>query len=48
LVKPKFAIVSVGRYNTFGHPNEDVIERLLDCGAIVRRTDLEGEIKMRF
>ena len=42
------AVVSVGRYNTFGHPNAEVIARLVACGAGVRRTDLEGEVALRF
>jgi len=28
LVKPQIALIGVGRKNTFGHPNEDVLERL--------------------
>ena len=29
-VKPKIALIGVGENNKFGHPNEDVIERLKD------------------
>lgn len=29
-VKPKIALIGVGENNTFGHPNEGVIERLKD------------------
>ena len=28
LVKPKIALIGVGKNNNFGHPNEEVIERL--------------------
>lgn len=28
LVKPKIALIGVGEKNTFGHPNEGVLERL--------------------
>lgn len=28
LVKPKIALIGVGKKNNFGHPNEEVIERL--------------------
>jgi len=48
LVKPKIAVISVGRNNTFGHPNVDVIERLIANGTVVRRTDIEGEVEMKF
>lgn len=47
LVKPKIAVISVGRNNTFGHPSEDVVKRLEDRNIIVRRTDLEGEVVIK-
>ena len=28
IVKPKFAIIGVGKNNLFGHPNQEVIKRL--------------------
>ena len=43
-VKPKIALIGVGKDNSFGHPNEEIIERLKDCGTKVYRTDLMGEI----
>lgn len=30
LVKPKIALIGVGKNNKFGHPNDDVIKRLED------------------
>jgi competence protein ComEC len=38
------AIISVGRKNKYGHPNEEVIERLTSLGIPIRRTDEEGTI----
>ena len=29
-VKPNIALIGVGKNNTFGHPNEEVIQRLKD------------------
>ena len=29
-VQPKIALIGVGKDNTFGHPSEDVIERLIN------------------
>jgi len=29
-VKPKIALIGVGQNNKFGHPNEEVLERLID------------------
>ena len=47
LVKPKIALIGVGKNNTFGHPNEAVIKRLQDIGAKIYRTDQMGEIILR-
>lgn len=44
LVKPKVAVISVGRNNSFNHPSEEIIERLRSHGAEVLRTDEEGAI----
>lgn len=44
LVKPKIALIGVGENNTFGHPNEEVLERLKNIGARIYRTDEMGEI----
>ena len=46
LVNPKIALIGVGENNKFGHPNEDVIKRLKNCGIRVYRTDKMGEINI--
>ena len=45
-VNPKIALIGVGKNNTFGHPNKQVIERLKDNGVKVYRTDTDGEISI--
>jgi len=45
-VRPRFAVVSVGSYNGFGHPDGDVLRRLRVAGADVLRTDQRGTITM--
>ncbi|OWR29451.1 competence protein ComEC [Saccharibacillus sp. O23] len=45
-LKPKLSLISVGEHNTYGHPNEGVIDRLEQAGSIVLRTDLAGEIQL--
>lgn len=45
-VKPKIALIGVGENNKFGHPNEQVIERLIDFGVQIYRTDKSGEISI--
>jgi competence protein ComEC len=45
-VSPKIALVGVGKNNKFGHPNDDVIERLKSLNCKVYRTDECGEVKI--
>ena len=40
------AIISVG-YNTYGHPSQETLERLADCGYNVYRTDEDADIEIR-
>lgn len=44
LVQPKIALIGVGKNNLYGHPNDDVIERLKNINAKIYRTDNDGEI----
>ena len=41
-VKPHFAVVSVGFYNSFKHPRPDVMQRYADDHIRTYRTDLAG------
>ena len=43
-VNPTWAIVSCGRNNTYGHPNSDVLQRVLKRGIKITRTDQEGDV----
>jgi competence protein ComEC len=47
LVAPRWALVSVGYRNRFGHPHPEVLSRLRERGARVLRTDLHGLIHLR-
>jgi len=47
-INPKFAIISVGKKNTYGHPAPEVLERLLGVGAKALRTDELGTIEAVF
>lgn len=44
-VMPKYAIISVGEGNTYGHPTDETLSRLRDANVNVFRTDLQGDIK---
>lgn len=43
-VSPSAALISVGENNSYGHPHEDVIERLERHGADIFRTDKSGAV----
>lgn len=43
-VMPKYAVISVGSQNSYGHPTDNTLSRLRDVGATVFRTDLQGDI----
>jgi competence protein ComEC len=45
-VAPRWAIVTAGYRNRFGHPNAEVLERYARAGARVARTDLEGAVSV--
>ena len=41
---PHFAIVSVGKHNLYGHPRQDILQRLTESGAAAYRTDERGAV----
>jgi len=46
LVKPEFSIISVGK-NNYGHPSNEVIERLMQEDSTVYRTDSCGGVMLK-
>ncbi|MFA5750048.1 MAG: MBL fold metallo-hydrolase [Candidatus Shapirobacteria bacterium] len=44
LLKPKMAVISVGKNNRFGHPRGEVLERLNKRNIEIKRTDIDGEV----
>ena len=46
LTKPKYAIISAGENNRYGHPHEETLERLEEVGCKVLRTDERGFIEI--
>lgn len=46
-VTPRIALVSVGLANSYGHPASEVMQRLLDAGATVLRSDQLGSVVLR-
>lgn len=47
LVQPKIALIGVGKNNLYGHPNEEVLERLNNLKCKIFRTDLNAEISIK-
>lgn len=45
-VNPKYAIIEVGKNNTYKHPSDTVIERLEAKNIKIYRTDIDGTIKL--
>ena len=43
-VQPKYAVISCGEGNSYGHPHAEVLNRLRSMGAEVFRTDEQGSI----
>ena len=45
-ISPKYSIISVGKNNRYGHPNNNVFNNLE--GSKIYRTDLDGSIEIKF
>lgn len=47
ITEPDVAVISVGKNNSYGHPDALVLQRLIAHGCRIRRTDVEGTIILR-
>jgi competence protein ComEC len=45
-VHPRYAVISVGARNVYGHPRMEVLERLAESHVRTYRTDLDGAVTM--
>jgi len=45
-VNPEYAVISVGQDNKYGHPNQEILDRLNQFGIPIFRTDEKGTIKI--
>lgn len=45
-ISPETAVIQVGRWNRFGHPDPGVVTRLQNAGADVLRTDRDGRVSL--
>ena len=44
VVNPKIALISAGRDNRYGHPHEELLKRLENCGAEILITWESGAV----
>jgi competence protein ComEC len=43
-MRPRFAVISVGSHNSYGHPRGEVLKRLQNAKVSTFRTDLDGAV----
>jgi len=43
-IMPKYAVISCGKNNPYGHPHESALSKFRDAGTEVWRTDEKGDI----
>ena len=43
-INPKEIVISVGKFNKFGHPSEQILSRYKKINAKIYRTDVDGAI----
>ena len=43
-VMPRYAVISCGQGNSYGHPHDEVLSRLYDADVTLFRTDMQGDI----
>ena len=47
ITQPKVAVISVEKDNRYGHPNQEILDRLTAIGCQIYRTDRDGTIIIR-
>jgi competence protein ComEC len=43
-ISPRYAVISVGQGNDYGHPHKETLDKLTTAGIKVYRTDLDGTV----
>ena len=45
-IQPEIAVISCGKNNSYGHPEEEPLSRMRDADITVLRTDLQGDVRI--
>lgn len=48
VLKPELSLISVGEGNRYGHPTQEALDKLEDCGSRVYRSDKDGKVTCVF
>lgn len=48
VLQPLICLLSVGKENLYGHPDGDVVQELESSGALVLRSDVHGDVCLRY
>ncbi|MCM1263887.1 MAG: ComEC/Rec2 family competence protein [Butyrivibrio sp.] len=48
LLSPQITLISAGRNNRYGHPHEELLDRLENAGSRIFRTDLGGAVTVTY
>lgn len=43
-IRPNISVISVGKNNSYGHPNIEILDFLNNVNSIIKRTDVNGDI----
>ncbi len=46
-VSPSIALISCGKNNKYNHPNKETMDKLIDAGVTIYRTDEDGSVVLR-
>ncbi len=47
LVKPEYAVIQCGLDNSYNHPHQETLDRLIDLNCVLYRNDLHGDVLLK-
>lgn len=46
-IRPNISVISVGKNNSYGHPNKEILDFLNNVNSIIKRTDIDGDVVIK-